>query len=144
MAASNWHLLVSKVKASTVKDATSASKSKAAAPQEKSGDGNRSDATDGREEEEEEVDIMQARRRMKQSAVQEPANTDVPRSSRGGTSAKLISMSVWDTHDGDKTLRPSARRVFWDLDSKEQASERARESVCEREGEVRESCLHAY
>ncbi|XP_070173942.1 serine-rich adhesin for platelets-like isoform X2 [Littorina saxatilis] len=38
---------------------------------------------------------------------------------RGGTSTKLISVTVWDTHDGDKTLRSGARRVFWDLDSKE-------------------------
>ncbi|KAL8612227.1 hypothetical protein ACOMHN_028924 [Nucella lapillus] len=45
------------------------------------------------------------------------------RSGRGGTSAKLISMTVWDTHDGDKALRggssSAARRVFWDLDCKE-------------------------
>ena len=41
------------------------------------------------------------------------------RSGRGGTCAKLISMTVWDTHDGDKALRSGARRVFWDLDCKE-------------------------
>ncbi|PVD18941.1 hypothetical protein C0Q70_21500 [Pomacea canaliculata] len=40
------------------------------------------------------------------------------RNGRSGTSAKLISMSIWDTHDGDRNLRATSRRVFWDLDSK--------------------------